>query len=101
MLVVSDDAGADAADPVLERRRRIAGLVRTGQRLGYGLFGLAIVLFVVGLVVGFGGAVTPGIVGSIVVGSIVLAPAIVFGYAVKAAECEDREHGRRTLGRPE
>ena len=86
---------------MLERRRRIAGLVRTGQRVGYGLFGLAIALFVVGLVVGFGGAVTPGIVASIVVGSIVLAPAIVFGYAVKAAEREDRAEGRTTLGRPE
>ena len=98
---VTDPGGAADADPVLVRRRRIAGLVRAGQRLGYGLFGLAIVLFVVGLVVGFGGAVSPGIVASIVVGSIVLAPAIVFGYAVKAAEREDREHGRTTLGRPE
>jgi hypothetical protein len=69
--------------------------------VGYGLFGLAIALFVVGLVVGFGGAVTPGIVASIVVGSTVLAPAIVFGYAVKAAEREDRAEGRTTLGRPE
>lgn len=101
MRGVSDPVGPAGGDPVLERRRRIAGLVRTGQRVGYGLFGLAIVLFVVGLVVGFGGAVTPGIVASIVIGSIVLAPAIVFGYAVKAAEREDRAEGRTTLGRPE
>jgi hypothetical protein len=101
MRSVSDAARPAQGDPVLERRRRIAGLVRLGQRVGYGLFGLAILLFVVGLVVGFGGAVTPGIVASIVVGSIVLAPAIVFGYAVKAAEREDRQQGRTTLGRPE
>lgn len=98
---VTDRARPETGDPVLDRRRRIAGLVRLGQRVGYGLFGVAIVLFVVGLVIGFGGAVTPGIVASIVVGSIVLAPAIVFGYAVKAAEREDRQHGRATLGRPE
>jgi len=30
----------------------------------------------------------------LLVGSLVLAPAIVFGYAVKAAERDDREHGR-------
>lgn len=84
-------------DPVLDRRRRIARLVKIGQRLGYALFGLAIALFAVGLVVGFGGAVTSGIVTAIVVGSLVLAPAIVFGYAVKAAEREDRQHGRPTL----
>lgn len=101
MRGVSEPTVPGQGDPVLERRRRIAGLVRTGQRVGYGLFGLAIVLFVVGLVVGFGGVVTPGIVASIVVGSIVLAPAIVFGYAVKAAEREDRAEGRTTLGRPE
>jgi hypothetical protein len=101
MRSVSEPARPAHGDPVLERRRRIAGLVRLGQRVGYGLFGLAIALFAVGLVIGFGGAVTPGIVASIVVGSIVLAPAIVFGYAVKAAEREDRAEGRTTLGRPE
>jgi hypothetical protein len=33
------------------------------------------------------------IVACLVVGSIVLAPAIVFAYAVKAADREDREAG--------
>lgn len=79
---------------MLERRRRIAGLVQVGQRVGYGLFGLAMVLFAVGLFAGFGGVVGGGIVAAIVLGSIVLAPAIVFGYAVRAAEREDREQGR-------
>jgi hypothetical protein len=85
------------ADPVLDRRRRIARLVAVGQRLGYGLFGAAMVLFVAGLAIGFGHGVTTGIVAAIVVGSAVLAPAIVFGYAVKAAERDDREHGRPTM----
>ena len=80
-------------DPIRERRARIARLVSIGQASGYGLFGLAIVLFFVGLVVGYGALVTP-IVVCLVVGSVVLAPAIVFGYAVKAAEREDRELGR-------
>lgn len=83
-------------DPVLERRRRIARLVEIGQRVGYAAFALAIVAFLVGFVAGFG-AVTAPIVALMVVGSIVLAPAIVFGYAVKAAEREDRTEGRRTL----
>ena len=34
------------------------------------------------------------IIGSLVVGSLVLAPAIVFGYGIKAAIRDDREHGR-------
>lgn len=80
-------------DPVRERRARIAKLVEVGQRTGYALFGLAIVAFVIGFITGFDGVVGPLIVGCLVVGSIVLAPAIVFGYAVKAAEREDRERG--------
>lgn len=83
-------------DLVLQRRRRIARLVEVGQRVGYGAFGLAIGAFVVGLFAGFG-SVSGVIVALIVGGSIVLAPAIVFGYAVKAAEREDRAEGRPTL----
>lgn len=86
-----------SADPVLERRRRISRLVSAGKRGGYSLFGLAIVLFFVGLVTGFGGGVSTAIVAAMAVGSLVLAPAIVFGYAVGAAEREDRAEGRPTL----
>ncbi len=80
-------------DPVRERRARIARLVGLGQRVGYGLFGVAIVLFVIGFFTGFDGLVGSTIVGCLVVGSLVLAPAIVFGYAVKAAEREDLQRG--------
>jgi hypothetical protein len=79
-------------DPVRARRARIARLVDVGQRLGYGLFALAIVLFFVGFATSFSSLVAP-IVVCLAVGSVVLAPAIVFGYAVKAAEREDRERG--------
>ncbi len=82
---------------MLERRRRVARLVALGQRVGYGLFLTAIVLFVIGVIAGFG-TIGPLIVACIVAGSVVLAPAIVFGYAVRAAEREDREQGRPTLG---
>lgn len=81
-------------DPVLARRARIARLVSIGQRVGYGLFGLAIVVFAIGAVAGFEPWTTSAIVAALVVGSIVLAPAIIFGYAVRAAEREDREQGR-------
>jgi hypothetical protein len=81
-------------DPVLARRARIARLTELGQRVGYALFGLAIVVFVVGFVAGYSDFLVAVIVTSLVVGSVVLAPAIVFGYAVKAAEREDRELGR-------
>ncbi len=86
-------ADRSSRDPVLERRARIARLVALGKRAGYGLFALATVLFVAGLAIGFGGMVGSTIIGFLVIGSLVLAPAIVFGYAVKAAERDDRERG--------
>lgn len=81
-------------DPVRAKRQRIARLADLGQRLGYGLLGLALVVFVVGLFVGLNGAVVAVAAVSLIVGSIVLAPAIVLGFAAKAAEREDREAGR-------
>jgi hypothetical protein len=81
-------------DPVLVRRARIARLTELGQRIGYALFGVAIVVFIIGFVIGYSDALVAVIVTSLGVGSVVLAPAIVFGYAVKAAEREDRELGR-------
>lgn len=85
------DPGETPTDPILVKRRRIARWVDLGQKVGYGLFGLAVVAFVVGFVVGFESWAVTLIVLCLVVGSIVLAPAIVFGYAVRAADRADRE----------
>jgi hypothetical protein len=82
------------SDPVRAKRARIARAVEVAQRVGYGAFGVAVVAFVLGFVVGFDGAFVAVVVTALLVGSAVLAPAIVLGYAVKAAEREDREHGR-------
>ena len=86
--------GPSSDDAVLAKRARIAQLVSLGQRVGYGLFLVAVVAFTVGLVTEFSDSLVTVIVAALVVGSLVLAPAIVFGYAVKAAERDDREQGR-------
>jgi hypothetical protein len=52
------------------------------------------VAFVVAFIVGFSPGWVTFILVCMVVGSIFLAPAIVAGYAVKAADRDDREHGR-------
>jgi hypothetical protein len=82
-----------AADPVLVRRRRMARAAEVGQRIGYALFGLAVVVFVVGFAVGLTPVLVTVVVVSLALGSLLLAPAIVVGYAVKAAERDDRERG--------
>jgi len=88
--------GVTDQEEALARRAKISRLVRLGKMLGYGLFLLAIVLFVAGFIAGFTDVVTTLITVSLVVGSLILAPAIVFHYGVKAAERADagqvREH---------
>ena len=60
---------------------------------GYALFGAAVILFLAGFVLGLTPGVVTAIVACMAVGSVLLAPAIVAGYAVKAADREDRERG--------
>lgn len=78
-------------DPVLARRAQIAQWVSLAQRVGYALYGLACVLFFIGFAIGFRTWVTTLIATLIVVGGLILAPAIVFGYGVKSAARADRE----------
>ena len=85
---------SDPNDPILVKRARAAKAAALGHRIGYLGFVVAVIAFVVGAVTEFNGAIVGIVVGSIVVGSIFLAPSIVLGYAVKAAEKEDRAHGR-------
>jgi hypothetical protein len=87
-------------DPFLARRARVARLSELGQRLGYTLFAAAVVVFGAGAVAGFSGPIVAAVVVALVAGSAVLAPAIVFSYAVRAAEREDRESGLSTRPRP-
>jgi len=91
---VSNREPATELDPVRQRRAQVSRLVSIGQRLGYSLFAIAVVAFGIGFALGFTDPVVVIIEICLLVGSIVLAPAIVFSYAVKAADRDDREHGR-------
>jgi uncharacterized membrane protein YidH (DUF202 family) len=82
-----------STDPVRARRRTVARWTRRANRLGYLCFGVAIATFVIGFIVSFNAAVSAIVIASMIVGSVLLAPAIVLGYAVKAAERDDRERG--------
>ena len=50
-------------------------------------------LFVMAFAFGFKGVIVTVVTASLIIGSVLLAPSIVLGYAVKAAEREDRENG--------
>jgi len=81
-------------DPVRARRVWVARMAAIGQRVGYGLLGVALVLFGVALATDLPGGLVAAVIACLVVGSAVLAPAIVLGFAARAAEREDREAGR-------
>jgi hypothetical protein len=74
----------------------MARLAEVGQRVGYLCLLVAVVAFFVGLGAGYG-TWGPVVVAAMVACTLTLAPGIVLGYAVKAAEREDRD--RRGSGR--
>ncbi len=80
---------------MLARRARLARAAEAGQRVGYGLIAVAVIGFAVGLVVGLENrAVAAVVVGALAATVVTLLPGIILGYAVKAAEREDREGQR-------
>jgi hypothetical protein len=90
--------GEPDTDPVLARRARFAALANLGLRIGYLFVAVAIIAFIAGFALGFPaiwvGLCIAGLIGT----CIVLPPAIIVGYAVKAAEREDRLIGHGTPG---
>lgn len=81
-------------DPVRDQRRVVSRWVKRGKRTGYLLLLAACVAVAIGLNGDLTGTVTAVAAGCLIAGGIVLAPAIVLGYAVNAAEREDRAAGR-------
>lgn len=77
------------SDPVLVRRAQVARWSALAKRLGYLTILVAMIVFVIGFVTDFGPIVTGVIVGCLAASAVLLIPALIFGYGVKAAEQED------------
>ena len=79
-------------DPVLARREAVARWAKLAQRVGYLLFALALVLFFIGFATrDFTSGIVTGLEVCLIGGSVLLAPSLVIGYAVKAADRADVE----------
>ena len=89
--MVSD---GDDADPVLERRARIARVVKIAQRVGYLALAIAMVAFVAAFAADFPTSLVTLTVVALVLAIVILPVPIVFGYGVRAAEREERGGGR-------
>ncbi len=81
----------DTQDPVLLKRAKISRLTSLALRTGAGLYAAAIAFFVIALLTEFTTPLTTSITTFLILGSLILAPAMVFHYAVKAADRADRE----------
>lgn len=91
------DSSADnepvLVDPIRARRAQIEKWALLANRIGYLFVALAMALFFIAFAVGFSSAMATSVIVTFVIGCVLLAPSIIIGYAVKAAEREDRELG--------
>ena len=76
-------------DPILRTRAKLGLLAERAKKLGYHLFLSALIIFIISFTTEFNAASTSTIVALLIGGSVILAPSIILGYAVKAAERED------------
>ena len=80
-------------DPVRARRAQIAKWTLLANRVGYLALALAVALFVIAFMVGFSAPMATLVVAAMIVSFVLLVPSIILGYAVKAAERDDLQHG--------
>lgn len=87
---VTSPADEPPADPVLARRAAILHWSDLAQRVAYLCFGASIVVFVVAFIAQFPVWTVVLVVALLGVGSVLFIPAVILGYAAKAADKEDR-----------
>lgn len=92
-MTPSPDPARPIDDPVRARREQVARWTLLANRIGYLVLALAVSLFVLAFLFGFTPTMATLIVVTLVVSFVLLAPSIVLGYAVKAAERDDVERG--------
>lgn len=80
-------------DPVRAKRAQVARWTLLANRVGYVLLAVAVALFFVALMLGFSAVMATLVIVTMVLSFVLLAPSIVLGYAVKAADRDDRERG--------
>ena len=77
-------------DPILRSRERARSLANLGKRCGYGCFGAAVIVFLFHYYIEGSSILTSITVALLIIGSLILAPAIILGYAANAADREDQ-----------
>jgi purine-cytosine permease-like protein len=76
------------------KRLKLQRLANVGQRTGWILIAVAVAGFAWCVATGFPSGVVAIVIAALIACCVVMPPAMVLGYAVRAAEREDREAGR-------
>jgi len=92
-MVATAQESAAGGDPVRHRRGQVKRVVTIASRTGYALLAVAMVAFFMALATEFNNTMATIVTVALIAASILLAPAIVVGYAVKAADRDDRQRG--------
>ncbi|MFM8504675.1 MAG: hypothetical protein ACKOBB_06510 [Acidimicrobiaceae bacterium] len=79
-------------DPILVKRALISNWAKHATNFGYSLFGISMIAVIWGVVVDFTPNTSRVATISLISGCIVLAPAILVQYSVKAAVRDEREN---------
>ena len=79
-------------DQVRQRRAVVARWTLLANRVGYLVLALAVATFIIAFAIGFSSTLATTVVACLIISFVLLAPSIVLGYAVKAAEREDLEN---------
>lgn len=87
------DSNDRELDPVRVKRAKIAKWTLLANRVGYLFVALAMALFFMAFLFGFTAVMATLVIVALVIGCVLLAPSIILGYAVKAADRDDRERG--------
>jgi hypothetical protein len=82
-----------STDPVRARREQVARWTLLANRVGYLVLALAMTLFVLAFLFGFTATMASLTIACLIVSFVLLAPSIVLGYGVKAAERDDVQRG--------
>jgi len=90
----TDRAPTAPDDPVLARRTQVARWTLLANRIGWVLLAVAVALFVVVFMVGITSTMITVVTVLLITSFVLLAPSIVLGYAVRAADRDDREARR-------
>ncbi|MFK8022749.1 MAG: hypothetical protein AB8G26_02190 [Ilumatobacter sp.] len=92
-MTTDDETTSAAVDPIRAKRAQVAKWTLLANRVGYLFVALAMALFIIAFALGFNSTMATLVLIAFFIGCVLLAPSIILGYAVKAAERDDRERG--------